>query len=57
MDTIRFERVELYSIVWKDALSVVAPGERAMDPGALLAYFAPLKRWLDAQNEGHRCGW
>ena len=42
---------------WQEALSVVAPGERAMDPGALLAYFAPLKRWLDAQNEGHRCGW
>lgn len=41
----------------QDALSVVAPGERAMDPSALLAYLASLKAWLDAQNAGQRCGW
>ncbi len=34
---------------WPDALEVVT-GERRMDGGALLEYFAPLARWLDEQN-------
>ncbi len=42
---------------WQDALAVVTGGERAMDATALLDYFAPLRTWLDAQNEGQACGW
>ncbi len=34
---------------WPDALEAVT-GERRMDAGGLLEYFAPLQRWLDAQN-------
>jgi peptidyl-dipeptidase A len=32
-------------------------GEREMDAGALLEYFAPLKAWLDRQNAGRPVGW
>lgn len=32
-------------------------GERAMDGGAILEYFAPLKAWLDLQNAGQKIGW
>jgi peptidyl-dipeptidase A len=28
-----------------------------MDATALLDYFAPLKRWLDEQNDGKTSGW
>jgi peptidyl-dipeptidase A len=41
---------------WPDALEALT-GERTMDAGALLEYFAPLKAWLDEQNEGHETGW
>ena len=41
---------------WPDALEVIA-GTRQMDATAILAYFAPLRTWLDEQNEGRRCGW
>ena len=41
---------------WPEALEAVA-GTRALDAGAMLEYFAPLATWLDAQNEGRRCGW
>ena len=41
---------------WPDALEAVT-GERTMDAGALLDYFAPLQRWLEKQNAGQRCGW
>jgi len=27
------------------------------DPRAMLAYYRPLKQWLDKQNAGERCGW
>ena len=27
------------------------------DATAIVDYFAPLKRWLDEQNEGRTCGW
>ena len=39
-----------------DALEVMA-GERQMDATAILDYFAPLKKWLDKQNAGHKVGW
>jgi peptidyl-dipeptidase A len=41
---------------WPDALEALT-GERQMDASALLDYFAPLKKWLDEQNAGHRVGW
>jgi peptidyl-dipeptidase A len=41
---------------WPDALEVLT-GERQTDAGALLEYFAPLKRWLDEQNKGKKVGW
>jgi peptidyl-dipeptidase A len=34
---------------WADALEALT-GERRMDAGALLEYFAPLSKWLDTQN-------
>ena len=33
------------------------PGQRQMDGGALLEYFAPLQTWLKEQNKGQACGW
>jgi peptidyl-dipeptidase A len=41
---------------WPDALEVLT-GERKMDATAILEYFAPLKTWLDEQNQGHKVGW
>jgi peptidyl-dipeptidase A len=41
---------------WPDALEVLT-GERQVDGGALLEYFAPLKQWLDEQNRGKKAGW
>jgi peptidyl-dipeptidase A len=40
---------------WPDALLALT-GERRMDAGALLDYFAPLKQWLDEQNRGQKVG-
>jgi peptidyl-dipeptidase A len=28
-----------------------------MDASTIEAYFAPLKEWLDKQNETRSCGW
>jgi peptidyl-dipeptidase A len=41
---------------WPDALEVLT-GQRRMDATAMLDYFAPLKTWLDEQNQGRQCGW
>jgi peptidyl-dipeptidase A len=41
---------------WPDALEAFA-GTRQMDGSAVLAYFAPLKEWLDEQNKDRNCGW
>jgi peptidyl-dipeptidase A len=41
---------------WPDALEVVT-GQRQMDATAILDYFAPLKTWLEQQNQGRKCGW
>ena len=41
---------------WPEALEVVT-GQRDMDAGVILGYFAPLQAWLDEQNEGRTCGW
>ena len=42
---------------WPEALAVATGGKRAMDAGSVLAYFAPLERWLKQQNRGQKCGW
>ena len=41
---------------WQDALQAFA-GTREISGGALSRYFAPLKVWLDQQNQGKVCGW
>ena len=41
---------------WQETLYAMT-GERTMDAGALLEYFAPLKEWLDRQNQGKPVGW
>jgi peptidyl-dipeptidase A len=41
---------------WPEALEALT-GQRQMDATAMLDYFAPLRAWLEAQNEGERCGW
>ncbi len=41
---------------WPVALEALT-GEKDMDASAILEYFAPLKRWLDEQNRGHKVGW
>jgi peptidyl-dipeptidase A len=41
---------------WPDALQALT-GQRRMDASALLAYFAPLQKWLDEQNRGKKVGW
>jgi len=41
---------------WPDALQVFT-GRREMSGRALVAYFAPLKKWLDQQNKGKPTGW
>ena len=41
---------------WPDALEAVS-GEREADATAMLEYFAPLAKWLHAQNQGETCGW
>ena len=32
-------------------------GKREIDATAILDYFAPLRKWLDDQNEGKPAGW
>jgi peptidyl-dipeptidase A len=41
---------------WPEALYALT-GERQMDATAMLDYFAPLKKWLDEQNQGKPIGW
>lgn len=41
---------------WQETLYAMT-GERRMDAGAMLEYFAPLTAWLDRQNRGHPVGW
>ncbi|QSX38866.1 M2 family metallopeptidase [Shewanella sedimentimangrovi] len=43
---------------WPQALAVVT-GSEQMDASAVLDYFAPLKSWLDEQNNAanRQCGW
>jgi peptidyl-dipeptidase A len=41
---------------WPDELEALT-GQRQMDAGAMIDYFAPLKKWLDEQNKGMKQGW
>jgi peptidyl-dipeptidase A len=41
---------------WPEAMQVVT-GQREADASAILEYFAPLKKWLDQQNQGIKVGW
>jgi peptidyl-dipeptidase A len=41
---------------WPEALYAMT-GERQIDATAILDYFAPLKKWLDEQNQGMKVGW
>ena len=41
---------------WPEALNAMT-GTRQMDATAMLEYFAPLRRWLQEQNKGQKCGW
>ena len=41
---------------WPEALEALT-GEKQMDATAIVDYFAPLKTWLDEQNQGHPVGW
>jgi peptidyl-dipeptidase A len=41
---------------WPEALAALT-GEREMDATAILDYFAPLRTWLEQQNQGQVCGW
>jgi peptidyl-dipeptidase A len=41
---------------WPDALEALT-GERRIDAGAMLEYFAPLAGWLREQNQSRACGW
>ena len=41
---------------WPDELEAFT-GERRTDASAVTEYFAPLNKWLTAQNKGQKCGW
>jgi peptidyl-dipeptidase A len=41
---------------WPEALKALT-GETQLDASAMIEYFAPLKKWLDDQNQGHPVGW
>ena len=41
---------------WPQTLKELTGGEQ-MDGSAVLEYFAPLKGWLETQNQGKQCGW
>jgi len=41
---------------WPVALEAMS-GSPQMDATAILDYFAPLKVWLDEQNQSRQCGW
>ena len=41
---------------WGNALEAFT-GSKEMDGSAVVAYFAPLKSWLDEENKDRSCGW
>lgn len=41
---------------WQETMRELTGTDR-MDGNAVLEYFAPLRSWLETQNEGQACGW
>ena len=41
---------------WQEAMEAIT-GQPELDASAIIDYFAPLKVWLDGQNEDRQCGW
>ena len=41
---------------WPEAMRAVS-GESQADASALIEYFAPLRKWLQAEVKGETCGW
>ncbi len=41
---------------WPEALYAMT-GQRQMDATPLIEFFSPLRRWLQEQNKGQKCGW
>ncbi len=41
---------------WQETLFKLT-GSRELDASAITEYFAPLKTWLDQQNQGKPVGW
>ncbi len=41
---------------WQEAMEAIT-GQPRLDASAIVDYFAPLKLWLDEQNQGRQCGW
>jgi peptidyl-dipeptidase A len=41
---------------WQEAMTTLT-GSPNMNASTIQAYFAPLKEWLDKQNEERNCGW
>lgn len=41
---------------WPEALEAMT-GSKEMDAGPLVEYFQPLMKYLEAQNQGRKCGW
>ena len=48
--------LEHFTISDPEALEAFT-GSREMSGKAMMAYFAPLKKWLDKQNKGMKSGW
>ena len=44
------------SLPWQDAFENLT-GSRKLSGKSILNYYAPLKDWLDEQNENRTCGW
>ena len=41
---------------WQEAMEAIT-GQPELDASAIIDYFAPLKVWLDGQNQDRQCGW
>ena len=44
------------SLPWQDAFEKIT-GSRELSGESILSYYAPLKTWLDEQNQNRTCGW
>ena len=44
------------SVPWQDAFEKLT-GSRELSGKSILNYYAPLKNWLDEQNQNRTCGW